>query len=145
MSQDFAWIYHISGTAETVAAGATVILNTIANQPAGSNISLNAATGVVTVASSGFYQVSYGILQDVALTNIKVSLQVNGAIQANQQFTSSFAGGTLTMLSLTTVVHLTAASNTLQIVNSGGAGWTLNSTDASVTGVSSFMTIVKLQ
>ncbi len=146
MSVDFAWIYLPGGAATAVAAGATVPFTQIQNQPANSHITLNAVTGVVTIKDTGFYQVSYGILEITNLANLKPSLRLNGAIQANQQFTGSTNVGTVkALLSMTTIVRITTSGSTLDVFNSGGAGWSLNSTDGATGGVSAFMTIVKLQ
>jgi hypothetical protein len=133
--------------ATTFAPGATFIFNNIANQPSPTNISLNTATGIVTITRRGSYLVSFGFIQKAnSVANLKYSLEVNGAIQSNQQITSSQGGGVNSpVCGLTTIVNLPLASNTLQLVNSSTTTVQPVSTDNSSTGVSAFWSIMQLQ
>jgi hypothetical protein len=143
MSQDFAWIW-IDGAGTAIGTPATVPYNNIANRPAGTKISLNTGTGVVTIADTGFYLVSYGAQPNANVAGIRLALQVNGATLNDQEVTGTTAGGNRFMIGMTAVVQITTINSTLRVQNVGTA-FTAASTNASAANVGAFMSIVKLQ
>jgi hypothetical protein len=126
--------------------------STIAVQAPGSAISLNTATGVITVASTGFYQITFGLREIAANANLTsaFTLLVNGVSASNQILEFKTPGSGRPMFSLTTIVQITTNPSTVAVINTTVAATTnrnINNASLSATsgGPAAYINIIGMQ
>jgi hypothetical protein len=119
-----------------------------------SNISLNATTHIVTIADTGFYQITFGLNQ---ITNNATNWQltINSRTTNVAGYGLGFVSADLHMQSLTVILQVTTNPTTLAITNNSNAIQQLTSplgmgpltpaTGLANQAVAAYMTIIKLQ
>jgi hypothetical protein len=133
--EDFGYAFTTS--AHSIPINGQVPFDSFVNNPSTTNISLVA--GTVTVASSGFYQVTYGVSTQGSGTSFTLVPTPPGT--SFPQYV--ILGEQNQMISLTVIVHLTGSlSYTLNLVNTSGKSETILGNG---TSPSAYMTILKLQ
>jgi len=139
---DFGYAYLLSttGSGTSVANNAVVALSTLTNTAPSTNLSL--AAGLITIADTGYYQVTFGVSVDTAYSIFEASVASASGTSYYTLQTSSVTGQ-LTVLSF--VFQVTVNPTTIGILNRSGATVNLQSFSGGTTdSVVAFMTIVKM-
>ncbi|HSX10115.1 MAG TPA: hypothetical protein VLF94_00140 [Chlamydiales bacterium] len=135
----------------SVASSAVITFSNIVQQAPGSLISLNTTNGNITIATTGFFQITFGastILTAIATTSNLFQLQLAGASGTPYQ-TLDYQGqiSRLTYMShLTTIVQITTNPTVLTAVNLLANTVLLNNTTQTTNGgPAAYITILQIR
>jgi hypothetical protein len=135
-------------SAITVNSLASVLLSTIAIQAPGSHISLPSA-GNITIASTGFYQVTFGVMPTATsiTTPYSFHLAINGSAATPPSTLELIQPATeQNMYSMTTIIQVTTNPTTLTLVNGAAASATINNATATTGGApAAYVTIMQIR
>jgi hypothetical protein len=135
-------------TGTSISSLGAIPYSTIIQNKTFSAISLNTSTGIITVASTGFYQVTVGVMvvSSASVVTAVFQLELNstaGVIQQILEVANSQSGNVMCLL--TTIIDITSNPTTLSVVNTTAAR-TINNQTNTVTGApASYVTIIGLQ
>jgi len=106
------------------------------------------ATGRVQINDTGFYMVSFGVIQSAAATNQFWGLEVNGATQFHSVTNLSTNMTNRNYAAMTTIISITSVGSIVTVVNLGATA-NVQNTVAAQTGTNgapaAYMTILKLR
>jgi hypothetical protein len=147
---DFIGLY-LTGSLNSIPPGSAIPFTNFSNESPETKITFNGPTGVITIASSGYYQVAFGVMLDTTATATQAApaifnLVVNSQATVPSQQIIEIAQPMTTiqqMYSLTTILQLTGSSSTISIVNGGANTIAING--AGTGGPAAYVTILKLQ
>ena len=142
----------LANTNNTVGANMAVPFTTITRSPPSSSISLDTTgTGIITLATTGNYQITFGVMPvastATATASFILTLSTDGVTSVEQQTLEyQSSANSQIMYNLTTIVKASVNPTTMTLVNKSGATQTLNNVSKTLLGgPAAYMTIIVLE
>jgi hypothetical protein len=133
----------------TVGNSSAIVFTQIVQQATGSSISLNTTNGQISIADTGFFQITFGVTPNSTTTTSTSQFQLqlagaSGVIQQIMEFKQP--ANAASMVSMTTIVRITTNPTVVTVVNTSGGTRTISNISRLTTGApAAYVNIIQLQ
>jgi hypothetical protein len=134
----------------SISSNGAIPFSVIGRQAPVSAISLNTSNGIISIATTGFYQITIGVSPVSTTATVTSTFQIElggasggGVIQQTLEFVNLNSG--FQSYSITTIVQISTNPTTMTVTNTSAARSLNNESGTTTGGPAAYITIIGLQ